>query len=436
MAARSRSPRGHVGHVSSEDALALAMLEELQRSFSDVAERPFGCETPERPSGSKSAAAAGPCETKSEAVAPAAGADVSNPLYDDGDCEVGEGGQGQRQGFQRGLCPPALSQANLDDVPILAWREPLLRRIAPAFQDAVFLRPVKVSSACTGTGAARLALQWTGCPMEENFACDPKKAALKFNLGMGMQPKHFFNTAADVARGQGHCHVHGRHCDLGEEGKCDLMVAGFPCQPFSVQRPQRWSEGWRKHLQAPVMEEVCQAIKATLPRLVVLENVMGFLRTHRTAFRVLSSQLFCAVRCAALRHCSIAALHCIAVQHVVVFCRFLGPLATLLSYLNGEDGEDFQYLHAVTHIDSACFLEGSRQRMYLLLAHKDVKNAEALLETAQTLVRTIQEQVALQETPFSLSKLLLPAGDPYLAEQFAAREARTPQVMFHEVSRE
>ena len=183
--------------------------------------------------------------------------------------------------LHRGLLPPILDPDDLAHKPILSWRPKLLADFKPGFDDAVWKRPVKVASLCCGTGAARLGLEWMGVPVSESIAADPKRATKTFTSNLGHQPDFFFDTAADVAQGQGFCHIHGSHqvLPLARE---DLLVAGFPCQPFSTQRPGRFSDGWQSHPQTQVMHEVSDAIVARLPFLMVLENVLGFLRKART----------------------------------------------------------------------------------------------------------------------------------------------------------
>ena len=204
---------------------------------------------------------------------------------DDGDAQSPGPDVGQKPDakdcLHRGLLPPILEVDKLEHKPVLAWRDQLLIDFKPGFDEALFMQPVKLSTMCTGPGAARLSLEWMGCPVKELLGCDPKKPVRTMQSNFGHEPDHFVSNARQVAHGQGHCFMTGKFCDLPLERE-DLCTAGFPCQPFSTQRPARWQEGWQSHKEAQVMTEVAEAVAIRQPFLLVLENVPGFLRQHRT----------------------------------------------------------------------------------------------------------------------------------------------------------
>ena len=183
--------------------------------------------------------------------------------------------------LHRGLLPPILEVDKLEHKPVLAWRDQLLKDFKPGFDEAIFMQPVKLTTMCTGTGAARLSLEWMGCPVKELLGCDPKKSARVMQSNFGHEPDHFVSNARQVAQGQGHCWINGSFSDLPLERE-DLCTAGFPCQPFSTQRPARWQDGWQRHKESEVMTDVAKAVAIRQPFLLVLENVPGFLRQHRT----------------------------------------------------------------------------------------------------------------------------------------------------------
>ena len=84
--------------------------------------------------------------------------------------------------------------------------------------------------------------------------------------------------AADVAKNRAHCLLRGQVCSLSPLPD-DLFVCGFPCRPFSTQRPKRFSGD---HEDARCMFDTIDVLKAHQPRLALLENVMGFLPEART----------------------------------------------------------------------------------------------------------------------------------------------------------
>lgn len=69
---------------------------------------------------------------------------------------------------------------------------------------------------------------------------------------------------------------------------CDVILAGFPCQPHSVAGEKRSTDDERW-----LWEEIETIIKAKKPRYVVLENVRGLLTTNGgEGFRVVMRTLF------------------------------------------------------------------------------------------------------------------------------------------------
>ena len=100
------------------------------------------------------------------------------------------------------------------------------------------------------------------------------------------------------------------------------------------------------------------------------------------------------------------------------------PLDVLLKALNkGRGPDDRKYCHKICIVDSSCWLEGSRARVYILCAHTDLPHAAGILESAAAFIEGCQERCSTSQ-PVPLQDLLYPAGDRYLAEQLAAREAR------------
>ena len=188
--------------------------------------------------------------------------------------------------IQRGLQPPKLDRDNADDFPLCAWRDVLLRFFTPLFNDIGFKRKVQVPSLCSGTGAPILGLQAVGVPVAEPFACDLKSASFAMYQAMKLSPCHFFTQVQDVMAGSGLCQMHGgKLClleDQADDEPDDLMVAGFPCQPYSSQRPARYKDGWRSHPASEVMFQVCHVLKQRKPKMALLENVPGFLKASRT----------------------------------------------------------------------------------------------------------------------------------------------------------
>ena len=81
------------------------------------------------------------------------------------------------------------------------------------------------------------------------FGCDPKKSAQTFvadNVEMIPVEHYFENLAAVTNTGQAsHGALHGQECKVPQSPRLDALITGFPCAPYSQQRPgrhgdQRW----------------------------------------------------------------------------------------------------------------------------------------------------------------------------------------------------
>ncbi len=62
--------------------------------------------------------------------------------------------------------------------------------------------------------------------------------------------------------------------DLAEEVGCDVLLAGFPCQPFSSQGNQ---EGFNDPLRGTIFFHIREIIERTRPKAIFLENVQNII---------------------------------------------------------------------------------------------------------------------------------------------------------------
>lgn len=183
----------------------------------------------------------------------------------------------------KSLDPMALNPDCVEDAPFVAWRDSVLDLLCPRFKAAAWKRPLRLATACSGTGSPKIALRALGVPYQEIVSAERRKSGLQMVLNSPDPPEHHFEYAADVAKNRAHCLLHGKVCSISPLPD-DLFVCGFPCSPFSTQRPQRFSgiQGWRSHEDSQCMFDTIDILKARQPRLALLENVMGFLREPRT----------------------------------------------------------------------------------------------------------------------------------------------------------
>ena len=119
-------------------------------------------------------------------------------------------------------------------------------------------------------------------PVAEPFACDLKSASFAMYRAMKLSPRHFFMEVQGIMAGRGPCQMHGELCLLEDQADDDLLVEGFPCQPYSTQRPTRYKDGWHSHPASEVMFQDGHVLKQRKPRMALFENVPGFLRASRT----------------------------------------------------------------------------------------------------------------------------------------------------------
>lgn len=172
------------------------------------------------------------------------------------------------------------SDGQLHTSPVVnLWRRPLLRAAAPHFAKlGRQARPLVLTTACSGMGAPSVLLRILGIDFLELYSSDPKVAAQHFRRLYGPQAQHHFNDIQEATSSHltpSYCTIHDRECKLTYQ-EADLFVAGFPCQPFSSQRSQRYRKSKPpSHPGYPVSEMVVEALRVTRPRAALLENVMG-----------------------------------------------------------------------------------------------------------------------------------------------------------------
>ena len=90
---------------------------------------------------------------------------------------------------------------------------------------------------------------------------------------------------------------------LSEIPDCDILIGGFPCQPFSMMGQQKGFEDTRGTLFFRIAEIINDKIKnKTKPRVVILENVRSLKthdsgRTYKEIHRILQDELGYKVYC-------------------------------------------------------------------------------------------------------------------------------------------
>ncbi|TCC20091.1 DNA cytosine methyltransferase [Kribbella speibonae] len=142
-----------------------------------------------------------------------------------------------------------------------------------------------VLSLFTGAGGLDLGLEAAGfetvCSVELNSVC---RRTLKWN-----RPQWNLLDEADVISAAGH--LSPQDFDLSQ-GDLDLIAGGPPCQPFS--KASQWSPKGRRGMKddrAETVVAMLDLVEAFLPRVLLIENVAGFLRGQVSAKSFIDDRL-------------------------------------------------------------------------------------------------------------------------------------------------
>ena len=134
-------------------------------------------------------------------------------------------------------------------------------------EPLVLPSPIRVGSLCSGMKTEHWSLDLLRWDFEEVFWCEPDETARKF-VEANMSSK-----------------VRGFRDLMGREFQenappCDLLVAGFPCQPFSIQGKGHGLED--EAGRGIIIVGILRYVKKHMPQLVLLENVEGLVSRHRS----------------------------------------------------------------------------------------------------------------------------------------------------------
>ena len=137
--------------------------------------------------------------------------------------------------------------------------------------------PIRVGSICSGMMTEQAALSRLPWAFTKAFWCESDAHARRFIIDNIDEPG-----------------VPGWDNVMSEEfltgaPPCDVLLAGFPCQPFSIQ-------GKGEGLEAPasrgiVVTWILRYVKLHSPRIVILENVEGLVFRHRAVLNKVVSVL-------------------------------------------------------------------------------------------------------------------------------------------------
>ena len=126
--------------------------------------------------------------------------------------------------------------------------------------------PLRVGHDCAGMNATCQALRNLRVDFAEVFASDTDKFACQ-TIDANFRPIKFYREVdGDITKR-----------DNSQAPGCDLYMAGFPCQPHSMEGNKRGFED----SCGQVFYGVLEYLKVHKPRAVVLENVRGLVHNRR-----------------------------------------------------------------------------------------------------------------------------------------------------------
>ena len=138
-------------------------------------------------------------------------------------------------------------------------------------------RNIRLQTGYSGIGSIGRVLTEMDIAFVEDAGVEINKSAYHFCRQNGTLPTHWFQDMEEVVRlGAGSCWQHQKHCTL-PLARPDLLVSGFPCRPYSRQRPGSSCETDRAdHIDFKKTQWAIQHFAKVRPHMALFENVEGF----------------------------------------------------------------------------------------------------------------------------------------------------------------
>lgn len=192
---------------------------------------------------------------------------------------------------------------------VMWWTDPLRNAVAKHAESLTLRRRIEMHSLCSGLATEAVAARALGLPIDCTNACELKEECRQFILrnfgqavttsGMSRVPggaaMHIWRSMSEYVSGEGVCDVHGMHKApqtrrKQEPTRCDIMVGGPPCQPFTTLRANRGSKLPENHRLYPAIfgdefhggdGSYLQCLRAKQPTVAILEEVPAFLHNKK-----------------------------------------------------------------------------------------------------------------------------------------------------------
>ena len=146
---------------------------------------------------------------------------------------------------------------------------------------------LRMMTLCSGTDAPVMAMQCAAGKdrVRHILSCDNADSSFVWvHKNSRPRPEHFLKDVADLAKPKALCLMCEKLCTAHHQ-EVDLMVAGFPCAPYSQLNPKRFTgnDAFLSHPDIQVFEHIHDFLKHAEkpPKVVVLENVAGVSKSSK-----------------------------------------------------------------------------------------------------------------------------------------------------------
>ena len=142
-------------------------------------------------------------------------------------------------------------------------------------------RPARIATGCSGLETPILACIEMKIDVEHVVSSEVNQNARDFAERAKVQAEHVFDNIKFVSEGKGYCFRHKKLCAYPPNRMEDILVVGPPCQGCSSLN-NSYQDKDVEQLQMRddhlVLESIAIHMRNHRPRIVILENVMGFLK--------------------------------------------------------------------------------------------------------------------------------------------------------------
>ncbi|CAE7267724.1 unnamed protein product [Symbiodinium sp. CCMP2592] len=139
--------------------------------------------------------------------------------------------------------------------------------------------PRRVVSCCSGGCSEAFALKELDIPFIIESSSEPERQFREFQLANHVDIQHQHVSFADQLAAAP-CALHSGSSECKVEASPDLLVIGAPCNPFSIQRPGRFTAGSTEGhaLSKLTLRGVLTALQKFSPHTAIAETTDGFLK--------------------------------------------------------------------------------------------------------------------------------------------------------------